>query len=256
MNRDILTLNDGTFFHVNNGNWDGYITTENGNKVCYAGVSRKNPTENYVNRFIIRCNSYELNIEILDEFRKPEESALESQEEKRWKEIHKLEDKVQSLEKSISTVLSKLDEYYKQQKENDYFSDNNQKNLVCRMIRNCQKIVVETMDEFINPEESIELRNEIKFDNELKAARKERQMWYRMYLLYDDNRIHADLAFTNNKMISMTSTELHAKCVDLAGYLANMDENCLEEDMKPYYEEYKAKYTKNHDIEYDDMPPF
>ena len=50
---DISTLPDGTFFHVFNGRWDGYVTTENGDKVCYAGVSKTNPTEDYVRRFVI-----------------------------------------------------------------------------------------------------------------------------------------------------------------------------------------------------------
>ena len=37
----IKNLPDGTFFHVNNGAWDGYVTTENGEKICYAGVEKR-----------------------------------------------------------------------------------------------------------------------------------------------------------------------------------------------------------------------
>ena len=61
---NISKLPDGTFFYVNNGCWQGYVTTENGIKVCYAGVSKKNPTEEYVNRFVVSY-TYELNIDIL-----------------------------------------------------------------------------------------------------------------------------------------------------------------------------------------------
>ena len=61
---NISKLPDGTFFYVNNGCWQGYVTTENGVKVCYAGASKKNPTEEYVNRFVVN-DTYELNIDIL-----------------------------------------------------------------------------------------------------------------------------------------------------------------------------------------------
>lgn len=61
---DISTLPDGTFFYVNNGCWQGYVTTENGVKVCYSGASKKNPTEEYVNRIIV-SDAYELCIDIL-----------------------------------------------------------------------------------------------------------------------------------------------------------------------------------------------
>lgn len=62
---DISKLPDGTFFYVNNGAWQGYITTENNTKVCYAGATKKNPTKEYVNRFILN-DEYYLNINILD----------------------------------------------------------------------------------------------------------------------------------------------------------------------------------------------
>ena len=62
---DISKLPDGTFFYVNNGAWLGYVTTENNNKVCYAGATKKNPTKEYVNRFILN-DEYYLNINILD----------------------------------------------------------------------------------------------------------------------------------------------------------------------------------------------
>ena len=61
---NISKLPDGTFFYVNNGCWQGYITTENGVKVCYAGASKKNPTKEYVNRFAVN-DTYELYIDIL-----------------------------------------------------------------------------------------------------------------------------------------------------------------------------------------------
>ena len=60
----ISKLPDETFFYVNNGHWQGFVTTENGNKVCYAGASKKNPTKEYVRRFI-PDKDYELVIEIL-----------------------------------------------------------------------------------------------------------------------------------------------------------------------------------------------
>ena len=61
---DISKLPDGTFFYVYNVMWKGFVTTENGNKVCYAGVSEENPTKEYVNRIVIN-NTYELDIDIL-----------------------------------------------------------------------------------------------------------------------------------------------------------------------------------------------
>lgn len=61
---DISKLPNGTFFYVNNGAWTGYVTTEDGNKICYAGVTKKNPTKEYIRHFIIN-DTYELNINIL-----------------------------------------------------------------------------------------------------------------------------------------------------------------------------------------------
>lgn len=60
----IKDLEDGTFFYVNNGGWQGYVTTEDGKKICYAGATKENPTREYVNRFEVN-DSYELNIDIL-----------------------------------------------------------------------------------------------------------------------------------------------------------------------------------------------
>jgi hypothetical protein len=61
---NISKLPDNTFFHVNNGYWQGFITTENGVKVCYAGASRKDPTKNFVRKFVVD-KEYELDIDIL-----------------------------------------------------------------------------------------------------------------------------------------------------------------------------------------------
>lgn len=61
---DIASLPDGTFFYVKNGNWQGFITTEDGKKVCYAGATKENPTKEYVHRFVIN-DTYDLDIEIL-----------------------------------------------------------------------------------------------------------------------------------------------------------------------------------------------
>lgn len=55
-------------------------------------------------------------------------------------EIHKLEIKIKSLEEIISSASGKLEEYYQQQKDSTYFS-NDSKRLICRVIENCQKII-------------------------------------------------------------------------------------------------------------------
>lgn len=65
---------------------------------------------------------------------------LESDLNEKWKEIHILEDKLSSLEEIIRSANNKLEDYYNQQKNNDYFSDDG-KRLICRVIENCQKIV-------------------------------------------------------------------------------------------------------------------
>lgn len=65
---------------------------------------------------------------------------LESDLNEKWKEIHILEDKLSSLEEIIRSANNKLEDYYNQQKNNDYFSDDG-KRLICRAIENCQKIV-------------------------------------------------------------------------------------------------------------------
>lgn len=61
----IKDLPDGTLFYVHNGVWDGYVTTENNKKICYAGVERNNPTKDYVRRFEVN-DDYELIIDILN----------------------------------------------------------------------------------------------------------------------------------------------------------------------------------------------
>ena len=63
----------------------------------------------------------------------------------KWAEIHKLEDKVKSLEDLINGISSKLEEYYQQQSDNEYFS-NEGKRLICQVIENCQKIVEGTFE--------------------------------------------------------------------------------------------------------------
>ena len=68
---------------------------------------------------------------------------LESNLNEKWKEIHILEDKLSSLEEIIRSANNKLEDYYNQQKNNDYFSDSG-KRLICRVIENCQKIVNDT----------------------------------------------------------------------------------------------------------------
>ena len=70
---------------------------------------------------------------------------LESNLNERWKEIHTLEDKLTSLEETIRSANNKLADYYNQQKNNDYFSDNG-KRLICSIIENCQKIVNDTFE--------------------------------------------------------------------------------------------------------------
>lgn len=63
--RRIYNLPDGTFFYANNGAWKGYVTTENGKKICYAGVTSDNPTKEYISRFEV-SETYELNISTLE----------------------------------------------------------------------------------------------------------------------------------------------------------------------------------------------
>ena len=70
---------------------------------------------------------------------------LESDLNEKWKEIHILEDKLDSLEEIIRSANNKLEDYYNQQKNNDYFSDNG-KRLICSVIENCQKIVNDTFE--------------------------------------------------------------------------------------------------------------
>lgn len=71
--------------------------------------------------------------------------TLEKDLNEKWAEIHKLEDKVKSLEELINSASGKLEEYYQQQKDNEYFS-NEGKRLICRVIENCQKIVEGTFE--------------------------------------------------------------------------------------------------------------
>lgn len=71
--------------------------------------------------------------------------ALERDLNKKNEEIHQLEDRVKSLEELINNALAKFEEYYNQQKENKYFS-NEGKRLICQVIKNCQKIVVGTYE--------------------------------------------------------------------------------------------------------------
>lgn len=66
--------------------------------------------------------------------------TLEKDLNEKCEDIHKLEDKVESLEEIINNASGKLEEYYQQQKNNTYFS-NDGKGLVCRVIENCQKII-------------------------------------------------------------------------------------------------------------------
>ena len=61
----IKYLKDGTLFYVSNGHWDGYVTTENGEKVLYTGVDTFKPTEVYVNRMVLD-DKYKLDIDILE----------------------------------------------------------------------------------------------------------------------------------------------------------------------------------------------
>ena len=61
----IKYLKDGTLFYVSNGHWDGYVTTEDGEKVLYTGVDTSKPTEVYVNRMVLD-DKYKLDIDILE----------------------------------------------------------------------------------------------------------------------------------------------------------------------------------------------
>lgn len=59
---DIASLPDGTHFYVVNGGWHGYVTTEDDDKICYAGADVRKPTEQYTRRFVI-TNGYDARIE-------------------------------------------------------------------------------------------------------------------------------------------------------------------------------------------------
>ena len=48
-----------------------------------------------------------------------------------------------NLSRKLKTANNKLEDYYKQQKDNEYFNENG-KRLVCRIIENCQNIVNDT----------------------------------------------------------------------------------------------------------------
>ena len=56
--------------------------------------------------------------------------VLESGLNEKVERIHILEDKLASLEEIIRSANNKLEDYYNQQKNNDYFSDNG-KRLIC-----------------------------------------------------------------------------------------------------------------------------
>lgn len=71
--------------------------------------------------------------------------TLEGNLNENWKEIHRLEDRIKELEALINNASDKLEEYYQQQKDNEYFS-NEGKRLICRVIENCQKIVQGTFE--------------------------------------------------------------------------------------------------------------
>lgn len=71
--------------------------------------------------------------------------TLERNLNEKWSELHEKENKIKELEELINTASSKLEEYYQQQKDNEYFS-NEGKRLICRVIENCQKIVEGTFE--------------------------------------------------------------------------------------------------------------
>ena len=64
---NIATLPDNIFFHVENGCWDGYVTSEGENRIVYTGVDKKNPTEAYVNKITLAPGQkYDAAITIID----------------------------------------------------------------------------------------------------------------------------------------------------------------------------------------------
>ena len=48
-----------------------------------------------------------------------------------------------NISRRLKSANNKLEDYYNQQKNNEYFSDDG-KRLICRVIENCQKIVNDT----------------------------------------------------------------------------------------------------------------
>ena len=50
-----------------------------------------------------------------------------------------------NLSRKLKTANNKLEDYYKQQKDNEYFNENG-KRLICRIIENCQNIVNDTFE--------------------------------------------------------------------------------------------------------------
>ena len=61
--------------------------------------------------------------------------VLESGLNEKVERIHILEDKLASLEEIIRSANNKLEDYYNQQKNNDYFCDNG-KRLICIVLNN------------------------------------------------------------------------------------------------------------------------
>lgn len=66
--------------------------------------------------------------------------TLEMNLNEKCTKLHEKENRIKELEELINTASSKLEEYYQQQKENRYFS-NDGKRLILSVIENCQKII-------------------------------------------------------------------------------------------------------------------
>lgn len=71
--------------------------------------------------------------------------ALEDQLNKLCKEIEVKNSRIAELEEIINNADSKLDDYYHQQKDNKYLS-NDGKRLACRIIENCQSVIINEFD--------------------------------------------------------------------------------------------------------------
>lgn len=72
--------------------------------------------------------------------------TLERELNQLYKRNNELESKINSLERIIDLANKKLEEYYLNQKSNEY-SNNQDQRLICEVIKDCQKIVNDVFEQ-------------------------------------------------------------------------------------------------------------